>query len=246
MDLSKKTVLITGASRGIGKVLATSLAGEWAELILVARSLPHLRALAKIIPGKHTLIAADLSTNRGLAKVVRTVKRKYKSLDLLVNNAGIGNYKPFPDISQKDWDSSYHLNVKTPYFLTQSLLPLLQKAENSLVINIGSCSALQAKATRSLYNSTKAALRTLTLCLAAEYKGKAPDFCVITLDSTFTSFGPLTIEEKSEKTKKGMVYLQPDWVAKQILEIIKSEYRDEEYVLSPQCYEQCGTWCKPK
>ncbi|MFH2019024.1 MAG: SDR family oxidoreductase [bacterium] len=245
MNLSKKTVLITGASRGIGKVLATSLAGEWAELILVARSLPHLRALAKTLPGKHTLIAADLSTNQGLAKVIRLVKRKHKSLDILINNAGIGHYKPFTTIGKKDWDSSYHLNVTTPFFLSQALLPLLQKAENSAVINIGSCSALQAKATRSLYNSTKAALRTSTLCLAAEYKGKSPDFCVITLDSTFTSFGPLTIEQKAEKTKKGKTYLQPEWVAKQILEIIKSEYRDQEYVLSPQCYEECGTWCKP-
>lgn len=245
MNLSKKTILVTGASRGIGKAIATALGKEWTNLVLVGRNTKLLRTLAKDLPGQHTIISADLTQNRDLKKIERVIKRKRIILDGIINNAGIGIYKPFERISTKDWDNSYLLNVKAPYFLTQYLLPHVRKSQDSIVINIGSCSALQSRKERTIYNSTKSALRTTTLCLAKEYENRTPHFCVITLDSTLTSFGPLTVEEKENIKKKGKYYLDPSWVAEQIVDIIKAEYKEAEYVFSPDCYDQCGTWVKP-
>ena len=245
MPLEEKTILVTGASRGIGKEIVKLLASEWAQLILVARSSRHLKSLTKELVGHHLVISADLTTKKGLNKVVRTINKKVKSLDVIVNNAGIGIYKPFAKITEKDWDNSYALNVKAPYFLAQSLLPLMTKSSGSLVLNIGSCSALQNKPERSLYNATKAALRSLTLCLEKEYKSGRPEFCHITLDSTLTSFGPLSVAEKKTQSKLGREYLSPVWVSQQIVNVIKSDSRSAEYVLSPHCFKDCGVWVPP-
>jgi len=245
MNLSEKTILITGASRGIGKAISLSLGKEWANLVLVGRNTHLLKALASELPGKHTIISADLTSLKDIRKIAKIVSKKNFKLDVLINNAGIGIYKPLQKVTEKDWETSYFINVRAPYFLTQALLPHIKKSSDSLVINIGSCSALQSQAERSLYNATKAAIRTTTLCLAEEYKDKSPDFVVITLDSTLTSFGPLSVEEKKKIQANGKYYLDPTWVSSQIVDIIKADSRDQEYVFSPDCYEGCGTWQKP-
>lgn len=224
MNLSNKTILLTGATGGIGSILASQLSALGANVITVGRN-----------PDKPATYHADLSDRIKRQEFINTLLTTHSTIDVLIHAAGIGIYKPFSEITPADWYSSYELNVATPFFLAQQLKPQLN-------IMLGSCSALQHKPNRSLYNSTKAALRSLTLCLQTE---QSSAFTHITLDSTLTAFGSLTLAEKKALQKSGKIYLDPDWVVKQIINIIKQDVLDPEYVLSPDCYPSCGTWLKP-
>lgn len=233
MNLHNKTIVLTGATGGIGRELAADLAAEWANLILIGKSLPKLWSLSRTLLGHHKIISVDLSTPHGRKKLVSKLRRT--QVDLLINCAGIGIYKKAPDITDRDWYNSYELNVHTPFFLTRDLHP-------PLTVNLGSCSAVQYHPERTLYNSTKAALRTLSLCLDEENKGS---IIHVTLDSTLTSFGPLSLADKKELQLHGHDYLSPEWVAKKIVSIIKAKTHEREYVFSSRCFENCGIWTKP-
>ena len=97
---------------------------------------------------------------------------------------------------------------------------------------------------RSVYCSTKFALRGATLSLAEEYNDQKPHFCLITLGSTLTSFGPMTLAEKQRDCDSGKAYFTPEWVAKKLVEIIKDDHRETEYTLYPGDYG-FGEWKKP-
>jgi short-subunit dehydrogenase len=122
--------------------------------------------------------------------------------------------------------------------LIKNLLP------KSLVLSIGSGAGVIPMRGRAAYCTSKFGLRGLMLTLAEEYQGQEPKFCLITLGSTMTSFGPLSIEEKKEKQKNGSPYFTPEWVADKLVEIIKDDNREVEYTLYPGDYG-LGTWQKP-
>ncbi len=230
MDLQNKIVVLTGATGGIGRLLAEKLVSFGTNLIVIGRDAASLAT----IPAR-CRCTSDLSDRQDRHKLINKILSSHPQIDILINCAGVGIYKPSAYLTSSDWYSSYELNVHTPFFLSQSLEP-------TLTVNIGSCSALQHHPTRTLYNSTKAALRLATLCLADERPGK---YIHITLDSTLTNFGSLNIAQKQTKQAAGKFYLNPDWVSGEICRILELDNYDSEYTLSPDCYEHCGVWRKP-
>ena len=158
--------------------------------------------------------------------------------------AGIGVYKNLQDVSFKDWADSFSINVTAPFLLTKNLLPLLQKAKDSFVLNIGSGAGTMPMRGRSAYCATKFALRGWTLSLAEEFQGKDPRFCLITLGSTITNFSGMTIEEKKKEHAKGKAYFPVEWVANKLVEIIKDDKRVIETTLYPGDFG-FGVWKKP-
>lgn len=233
MNLQDKLVVVTGATGGIGRPLAAKLSGKGVTLILIASHAYKLNQLSHSLGA--TAYPCDLTDRQARQGLIRTLQTKYPSLDVLINCAGIGVYRPYPKLSQTDWYASYELNLHTPFFLTQALSP-------ALTLNLGSCSALQHKKARALYNSTKAALRSASLCMAKDTPGKVVH---LTLDSTLTPFGPLTLADKKSQDGETKNYLSPDWVTDQIISILDDDQRKTEYVLSPDCYQDCGVWTKP-
>ncbi len=244
MELKNKTIIITGASGGIGKALVKRLLKENAKLILIAKTNERLKSFF----GKNALIIkSNLSDRKQVLGLVNKIKKDFKEMHLLVNIAGIGIYKPIESVSHDDWDNSFAINVTAPFILVKELLPLLQKNSDSLVLNIGSGAGVIPMKNRSVYCSTKFALRGLTLSLAEEFKGRNPSFCLITLGSVLTDFGigkALSLEEKIEQHKKGAAYFTPEWVANKLVEIIKDKNRQSEEVLYPGDYG-FGVWKKP-
>lgn len=233
MNPTGKHILLTGATGGIGSVLATKLNQVGANVITVGRD-----------PAKPATYHTDLTDRIKRQEFVNNFLADHTSLDILIHAAGIGIYKPLTEITPADYDLSMSLNVEAPYFLTQSLAPLLSQAPDSLVLTIGSGAGTIPMRGRSLYCATKFALRGAMLSLTEEFEGSLPHFCLITLGSTLTPFGPLTLEQKTQENLNGKAYFTPEWVADKLVEIMQDDNRDHEITLFPGDYG-FGEWRKP-
>ncbi len=171
-----KTILITGASNGIGYQTALKLAVENNIVIAVARNKTKLKQLhvetIKQNPSAQLhLIAFDLSVDYRKSLLEELIKLKVVQLDCLINNAGLLINKPFEQLQLDDFKKVYDVNVFAPAMLIQTLLPLLEKSLNAHIVNISSMGGVQGSskfAGLSAYSSSKGALITLTECLAME------------------------------------------------------------------------------
>lgn len=237
MELHNKTILLTGASKGIGLELSKHLAKEGATLILIGRNFQD-----KDLSGNHKYIEADLTKPEGIQKIKNEIKDT--KIDVLINMAGIGIYKSLEELTLEDFYLSQQLNVMVPFLLTKTVLEDLKQSEIGLVLNIGSGAGTMPFKNRSAYCASKYALRGMSLSLSEEFQDKKPHFCLITLGSTLTTFAGKSIEEQEEKIKTGNAIFPVEYVAKELVNIIKDENRKDEIVLYPGD-RGFGEWKKP-
>ena len=172
-NLNNKNAVITGGSDGIGLGIAKAFAREGANLLLIGKDPEKLQRAQQALLNEfavqvHTL-SADLSKTETVTEVVKNIERLLPAVDILVNNAGLGKFVPFEQVDNTLYDAHFNLNVKAPYFLTQSLLPALVKSKGN-VINISSYFAHRMLPNRAttVYSATKGALNSFTKALAFE------------------------------------------------------------------------------
>lgn len=165
----KKTVFITGASRGIGEQTARSLAEQGHIVIAAARSHKKLKKLAAPFPDNIYPIKLDITIEDSSKKVIELLESKNLRLDAIIHNAGLLINKPFEDQTLDDWQSQLNVNILGPVMLTKNLLPFLNKSSH--VLNISSMGGYQGSSKfpgLSAYSVSKGALSILTECLAVE------------------------------------------------------------------------------
>ena len=170
-DLTNKTALVTGASRGLGRATALRLAEAGARVIVhysaSKGAADEVVAAIRAKGGQADTVGGDLSTPDAAHKLAEAVKALgISKLDVLVNNAGVAQFAPLADQTVEDFDRHYAINVRAPYFLTQQLLPLL--GEGSSVIFLSSVVARAAFDGTSAYSSTRGAVEVITRNLAKE------------------------------------------------------------------------------
>lgn len=237
MNLKSKNIIITGATGGIGRELVQKLDSEEANLILISRSESELENLSKNLKSASEYFVCDFSNQKEVEILAKQIYKKYKNIDVLVNAAGIGIYKSLSDETLDEWNISMNINVASHFILVKGLLKNLKKSKGSLVLSIGSGAGVIPMAGRSLYCTSKFAVRGLILSLAEEFKKTSMDFCLITLGSTLTSFGPMSYQDKKNDMEKGRkAYFTPEWVAEKLVSIIKDDDRRFEYTLFPSHY----------
>lgn len=237
MNLKSKNIIITGATGGIGRELVQKLDSEEANLILISRSESELENLSKNLKSASEYFVCDFSNQKEVEILAKQIYKKYKNIDVLVNAAGIGIYKSLSDETLDEWNISMNINVASHFILVKGLLRNLKKSKGSLVLSIGSGAGVIPMAGRSLYCTSKFAVRGLILSLAEEFKKTSMDFCLITLGSTLTSFGPMSYQDKKNDMEKGRkAYFTPEWVAEKLVSIIKDDDRRFEYTLFPSHY----------
>jgi short-subunit dehydrogenase len=169
MELAGRRVLITGASRGIGRALATQFAAAGARVALVARSEAPLKELADRLGG--TAYPADLCDPDQLAGLIGRVEAD-GPVDVLVNNAGVDRAGFIHEISAADVETLYRLNLIAPVELCRQLVPRMLDRGRGHVAVISSMAGVGSYPGYSIYASSKAALNHFTACLRADLKGK--------------------------------------------------------------------------
>ncbi|MCQ6248797.1 SDR family oxidoreductase [Streptomyces malaysiensis] len=174
-DLSGKYALVTGGTRGIGMMIARGLLQAGARVIISSRKADTCAEAQRLLSefGDVQAIPADLSRYDECQRLAGLVKVESERLDILVNNAGAMWREPLETFPDEAWDTVIDLNLKSPFWLVQALLPALRRAGTAVdparIINIGSIAAIHvAESPNYSYASSKAALHQLTRVLARE------------------------------------------------------------------------------
>ena len=173
-DLSGKVALVTGGSRGIGEMIAEGFVANGVKTYISSRAKDACDATAARLSeiGECISVSADLSTQQGIEHLVGVLKAREERLDILVNNAGATWGAAVDDFPEAGWDKVMNINVKSPFFLTQALLPLLDKSASAedpaRVIMIGSVDGLNVNELPTFsYGPSKAAIHHLARTLAS-------------------------------------------------------------------------------
>ncbi|VXC68457.1 Rhamnolipids biosynthesis 3-oxoacyl-(acyl-carrier-protein) reductase [Oceanicaulis sp. 350] len=173
-DLTGKTAVVTGGTRGIGEMIATGLLKQGARVFITSRKPDAVKAAQERLSefGEVHAIPSDLSTNEGGQAFAKWLSEQTDAIDILVNNAGATWGAALEEFPEDGWDRVMDLNVKSIFFLTQALLPQLQAASKAAgrgrIINIGSIEglALPMMEDTYAYPASKAAVHHLTKVMA--------------------------------------------------------------------------------
>lgn len=172
-NLNNRNALITGAGKGIGKAVAIALAAEGVNVALLARTKTDLEQVAKEIEPygvKTVIVTADIADIGSVNQAVNTVLGEFKTIDILINNAGIGKFGKFLDLAPQDFENIIKVNLFGIYYATRAVLPGMIEQQGGDIINISSTAGLKGAAITSAYSASKFAVMGLTESLMQEVR----------------------------------------------------------------------------
>jgi short-subunit dehydrogenase len=226
-----KTMLVTGASSGIGEATAKRLAREpGAELVLVARREERLRALAESLPCRATHLAVDLTDADAPARIRTHVEEHHDGLDLLVNNAGGSWRGAFAEAGYANVQLHMELNFDAVVRLTEALLPLLRASAPSAIVNVASTAGRVSRARTGAYSASKFALIGWSDSLFAEERPHGVHIGLVLPGFVATEGFPAT--ELRQKALTRWIVSKPETVAEAIVDT-GLRGRAERYVPRP-------------
>jgi NAD(P)-dependent dehydrogenase (short-subunit alcohol dehydrogenase family) len=171
-DLTGKTALVTGASRGLGRHFALTLAQAGADVAITSRTIASLAETAKEIEqlGRKVLsVELDVRDYASIAKAVEQVHGQFGPLHILVNNAGCNVRKPALDVSWDEWNLILDTNLRGPFFVAQAVARHMITAGRGRIINIGSVTCVAGYAGLGPYGASRGGIKQLTMSLAADW-----------------------------------------------------------------------------
>ena len=177
-----KTLLVTGASRGVGFAICKKATANGHRAIALSRNISPLKGIPNVHP-----FSVDLSIESEVVDFVKEISTSFKSIDVLINNAGSLINKPFLEISSSDFEAVFKVNIFAVATLTRLILPMMNAKGH--VLNITSIGGVQGSAKfpgLSAYSSSKGALVILTELLAEEFKDSGPSFNALALGAVQT------------------------------------------------------------
>jgi short-subunit dehydrogenase len=198
-----KTVLVTGASSGIGLAIAEELSKRGANLILTARSENKLNEVAATVRktgSEAHVFTSDLSTPNAGKSLYGVITQAGLSVDLLINNAGYGRWGEFTDFEREDYASMIQLNITSLTDLCHLFLPDMVEKGSGGIINVGSIASFSPIPYGNVYSSTKAYVLNFTEALRYEYEKKGVQIMALCPGGTKSNFSTVA-SEKSEKVQ---------------------------------------------
>jgi 3-hydroxy acid dehydrogenase / malonic semialdehyde reductase len=207
VSIQNQTVLITGASSGIGAACAHAFAQAGARLILVARRLEKLEQLAADLADCPThLVQLDVCDRPQVASILAALPPDWSAVDILLNNAGLSRgLDKLHEGNIDDWEAMINTNIKGLLYVTRSLLPGMVSRAHGHVINIGSIAGHQTYPNGNVYCATKAAVKVLSEGLKMDLLGTS-----VRVSSVDPGMGDT---ERAKQVYKGMTPLTADDIA---------------------------------
>ena len=210
-NLSGRVALVTGGSRGIGEMIADGFVANGVRTYISSRKAEVCDATAARLSslGECISLPADLSTAAGVQSLVEQLKSREERLDILVNNAGATWGAPIDRFPEAGWDKVMDINVKSPFFLTQALLPMLEAAASAdapaRIINVGSIDGINVNRLPTFsYGPSKAAVHHLTRALAAHLAPRHITVNAIAPGPFPSKMMAATLDEFGEEIRRGV------------------------------------------
>jgi short-subunit dehydrogenase len=216
--LTGKVALITGASSGIGRASALALAQAGANLVITARRQDRLQELAAAVQkagGLSVIVVGDASAEETAQRCVNTAIQTFGSLDILINNVGIGNYKNLVDTSAAEYDEMMAANVRSTFLFTRHVVPLMIKQASGTILMISSMAGKYGFPGEAVYCATKFAQVGFAQALDKELRPHGIKVGVICPGGVKTEFALGKGRTEQAVASSGM--LEPEDVASAVL-----------------------------
>lgn len=197
MDLNGCTALITGASAGIGREFARQLTGRAGALVLVARRRDRLEELRDELTGRdpnlnvHTHVA-DLTQRSAVDELVDHLAREQIAIDLLINNAGVGDHGVFATVDRQRLNAMLDLNITALTNLTRGLLPAMIERKRGAIVNVSSCAGFLPLPRLGVYSATKAYVTSFSEAVGAEVRKHGISVTALCPGPVHTEFNELS------------------------------------------------------
>ncbi len=205
MDMKGKTVLITGASSGIGYELSKLFAADGANLVLVARNEQRLNEIASDLGVRVTVLAKDLSDPASPDEIAAALQAQSIGVDVLVNNAGFGTYGPFAKLDWAEELRMLQVNVVSLTHLTKLFLPGMIERRSGRILNIGSTGSFAPGPLMAAYCATKAYVLSLSEAISEEVRGTGVSVTALCPGVTRTGFQARANVEHTQLTSGSMM-----------------------------------------
>ena len=166
-DFTGRTVLVTGATRGIGRELARAFGESGGRLILTGTRQEQIDELNRESPGHHHYHHVDFTDLQSTERFLETIG-KYDRIDVCVNNAGINRIADIDQVPVEDWHEVVAVNLTAPFLITRQVARAMKRNGYGRIVNIGSVLGVVSRRKRSVYTSTKFGLRGLTVAAALD------------------------------------------------------------------------------
>lgn len=225
MDPHGQTVIITGASAGIGAATARAFAAAGANLVLAARDTQRLEELRQSLPGRHLVVATDIAEPQAVSTLVEQTVATFGRIDILINNAGVGLAAPVSQLHRTDFLQALDVNLFGPLALTRAALPHMHKRGRGQLIYISSVVGLRALPYLGGYAAAKAALDRISESLRVELQGSGIAVTLVRPGTTHTGFSQHRLGQGKEKRRTKSKGVSPERVADCILKAARREPR---------------------
>jgi NAD(P)-dependent dehydrogenase (short-subunit alcohol dehydrogenase family) len=245
-NFSGKTAIVTGAGRGIGRVIALGLAEAGANVVLCSRTKAEIDGVADEIRkkgGKALSVVTDLTVHEQLENLVNATIKEFGRIDILVNNAARSFLRGLLDLREDGWDKCFNTNVKAVWLLSRLVARQMIEQKSGKIVNITTVGADKAEAGMAAYGCSKAALKMLTRCMAREWAQLGINVNAVAPGFTRTDFSkPIwsnpEIEQLIRKTiPKGKIG-EPEDVVGAVLFLVSTA---ADYITGDTIYVDGGT-----
>ncbi len=219
MKLKGKKVIVTGGSSGIGKATAMLLIKAGAEVLITGRNAKKLKVVASEIGASY--VKADISDFSKIKSSFKKMLKTLGGLDVVINNAGVGEFALLGDIKVEQFESIFATNVIGLTMFTQEAVKVFKEQEKGHIINIASTAAMKGFAYGSVYAASKFALRGLTQCWQAELRKYNIRVMLVNPSEVTTAFNDKDRVERPDEASK----LRPLEIAHTIKAVLEMDDR---------------------
>ena len=224
-ELENRRILLTGASRGIGRQLALELARQHTQLLIVARGRDELEKLIGELKSQGAVsaeaLAGDVTDPAFRQAIVEHIGTGWQSLDVLINNAGVSAHGQFARHEEQVLRQIMEVNFYAPTELTRLALPLLDEGQDPLIVNIGSILGHRGMPHNSEYSASKFALRGWSEALRTELHSRGIEVLVVSPGTTDTEFFDHLLAKSDSLPWGKQKGISPEAVARQVVRAMR-------------------------